>query len=113
MKDGPHSAQPIILNNVHPGLCESELDKDVKGLPRYLLSIAKTLVARKTEEGSRTLVHSAAAGDESHGKYMSECRVREPSTFVRSKAGAETQARVHKELMAILESIQPGITQNI
>ncbi|KAG9500698.1 hypothetical protein J7337_006377 [Fusarium musae] len=83
------------------------------GLPRYLLSIAKTLVARKTEEGSRTLVHSAAAGDESHGKYMSECRVREPSNFVRSKAGAETQARVHKELMAILESIQPGITQNI
>jgi retinol dehydrogenase-12 len=30
MKEGPHSAQPIILNNVHPGLCESELDKDVK-----------------------------------------------------------------------------------
>ncbi|KAH7225194.1 hypothetical protein BKA60DRAFT_255570 [Fusarium oxysporum] len=113
MKEGPHSAQPIILNNVHPGLCESELDKDVKGLPRYLLSIAKALVARKTEEGSRTLVHSAAAGEESHGKYMSECRVREPSTFVRSKEGTETQARVHKELMAILERIQPGITQNI
>ncbi|KAG5807343.1 hypothetical protein H9Q74_003488 [Fusarium xylarioides] len=113
MKEGPHSDQPIILNNVHPGLCESELDKDVKGLPRYLLSIAKTLVARKTEEGSRTLVHSAFAGDESHGKYMSECRVREPSNFVRSKAGAETQARVHKELMVILENIQPGITQNI
>ncbi|KAF5988825.1 retinol dehydrogenase 12 [Fusarium bulbicola] len=113
MKDSPHSAQPIILNNVHPGLCESELDKDVKGLPRYLLSIAKTLVARKTEEGSRTLVHSAATGDESHGKYMSECRVREPSTFVRSKEGAETQARVHKELMAILENIQPGITRNL
>ncbi|KAF5559227.1 retinol dehydrogenase 12 [Fusarium mexicanum] len=113
MEDGPHSAQPIILNNVHPGLCESELDKDVKGLPRYFLSIAKTLVARKTEEGSRTLVHSAAAGDESHGKYMSECRVREPSTFVRSKEGAETQARAHKELMAILETIQPGITRNL
>ncbi|KIL86314.1 hypothetical protein FAVG1_10712 [Fusarium avenaceum] len=113
MNEGPHSAQPIILNNVHPGLCESELDKDVKGLPRYLLTIAKTLVARKTEVGSRTLVHSAAAGDESHGKYMSECRVREPSAFVRSKEGVETEKRVHKELMAILETIQPGITQNI
>lgn len=30
MKEGPHAAEPIILNNVHPGLCESELDKDVK-----------------------------------------------------------------------------------
>jgi retinol dehydrogenase-12 len=44
---------------------------------------------------------------------MSECRVREPSAFVRSKQGAETQERVHKELMAILENIQPGITRNI
>lgn len=58
-------------------------------------------------------MHSAAAGDESHGKYMSECRVREPSAFIRSKEGVETEKRVHKELMAILETIQPGITQNI
>ncbi|KAJ6050123.1 hypothetical protein N7460_001536 [Penicillium canescens] len=113
MKDSPHAAEPIILNNVHPGLCESELDKDVKGLASYLLAFAKALVARTTEVGGRTLVHSAAAGDESHGQYMSECRVREPSAFVRSKQGAETQERVHKELMAILENIQPGITRNI
>ncbi|KAM0438125.1 hypothetical protein ACHAQK_006856 [Fusarium lateritium] len=83
------------------------------GLPRYLLKLAKSLVARKTEVGARTLVHSAAAGEQSHGQYMSECRVREPSSFVKSKEGAETQARVHKELMLILENIQPGITQNI
>ncbi|KAF4963965.1 hypothetical protein FSARC_8067 [Fusarium sarcochroum] len=113
MREGPHAAEPIILNTVHPGLCESELDKDVEGLPRYLLKLAKTLVARKTEVGARTLVHSAAAGEESHGQYMSECRVKEPSAFVRSKEGAETQARVHKELMLILESIQPGITQSL
>ncbi|GKT95449.1 retinol dehydrogenase 12 [Colletotrichum tofieldiae] len=30
MDAGPHAAEPIILNTVHPGLCESELDKDVK-----------------------------------------------------------------------------------
>ncbi|KAM0205309.1 hypothetical protein ACHAQI_009294 [Fusarium lateritium] len=113
MREGSHAAEPIILNNVHPGLCESELDKDVEGLPRYLLKLAKSLVARKTEVGARTLVHSAAAGEQSHGQYMSECRVREPSSFVKSKEGAETQARVHKELMLILENIQPGITQNI
>ncbi|KZL63988.1 retinol dehydrogenase 12 [Colletotrichum tofieldiae] len=113
MDAGPHAAEPIILNTVHPGLCESELDKDVKGLAGYVLTFAKALVARTTEEGGRTLVHSSAAGTESHGKYMSECRVREPSAFVRSREGAEAEARVHKELMVILESIQPGITKNI
>ncbi len=79
----------------------------------YALTIAKALIARTTEVGSRTLVYSAAAGPESHGQYMSECIVKNPSTFVRSKEGAATQKRVHEELMAILEKIQPGVTGNI
>ncbi len=79
----------------------------------YVLTIVKALIARTTEVGSRTLVHSAAAGRESHGQYMSECKVKEPSSFVRSKEGALAQERVHKELMAILETIQPGVTDNI
>ncbi len=78
-----------------------------------MLTVAKALIARSTEVGSRTLVHSAAAGPESHGHYMSECKVKEPSKFVRSKEGAVTQQRVHDELMEILENIQPGITSNI
>ena len=44
---------------------------------------------------------------------MSECVVREPSEFVRSEEGKESQERVYKELMEILENIQPGITKNI
>jgi len=35
------------------------------------------LVARTTEAGSRTLVAGLAAGEESHGKYMADCRVAE------------------------------------
>ena len=63
--------------------------------------------------GGRTLVFSAAAGEESHGQYMSECEIKEPSEFVRSKEGAKVQERVHSELMGILETIQPGITNYI
>lgn len=84
-----------------------------QGITGYVVTAAKAVLARTTEVGGRTLVHSAAAGAESHGQYMSEAKVKEPSTFVRSKEGAETQERVHTELMAILERIQPGITQNI
>lgn len=41
MATGPHAAEPVILNTVHPGLCHSELDKniDVRILCLRLLSI--------------------------------------------------------------------------
>lgn len=73
----------------------------------------KQLLARTTEVGGRTLVASAVAGEESHGKYMSEAKITEPSAFVRSDEGEKTQERVYTELMDILEKIEPGITQNI
>lgn len=44
---------------------------------------------------------------------MADCKVRQPSAWVRSEKGAETQKRVYEELMEILEGIQPGITGNI
>lgn len=77
------------------------------------MTLMKLFLARTTEAGSRTLVASVIAGEESHGQYMSDCEVAEPSEFVRSAEGEKVQAEVHKELMAILEGIQPGITQNI
>ncbi|KFY48750.1 hypothetical protein V495_01062 [Pseudogymnoascus sp. VKM F-4514 (FW-929)] len=113
IRKGPHATEPLILNDVNPGLCHSELDREVKGIAGYIVSVAKALMARTTEVGGRTLVHSAAAGTESHGQYMSEAKVKEPSAFVRSAEGAKTQERVHKELMDILETIQPGITDKI
>jgi retinol dehydrogenase-12 len=44
---------------------------------------------------------------------MTDCKVREPSKWVRSEKGKETQKKVYKELLMILEEIEPGITKNI
>jgi len=63
--------------------------------------------------GSRTLFAAACAGEESYGKYMTDCKVREPSSWVRSEKGQETQKKVYKELLGVLEEIEPGITKNI
>lgn len=41
------------------------------------LTVMKALLARTTEGGSRTLVHAAVVGMESHGKYLSECQEKE------------------------------------
>lgn len=77
------------------------------------MTLMKLFLARTTEAGSRTLVASVLAGEESHGQYMSDCEIAEPSEFVRSEEEEKVQAKVYKELKDILEGIQPGITQNI
>lgn len=66
-----NSKPDVIINYLNPGLCHSELAKD-GGWGIYLM---KLLLARSTEYGSRTLVQAAEAGKESHGQYMSDCRV--------------------------------------
>lgn len=35
----------------------------------------KLAIARNCEVGSRTLVHAAEGGDETHGAYLSDCKV--------------------------------------
>jgi NAD(P)-dependent dehydrogenase (short-subunit alcohol dehydrogenase family) len=99
----------VILNMLNPGLCQSELNRD----GGWGVRLAKLVLARTTEVGSRTLVASAAAGPASHGKYMSDAKVDDDalSDFVRSEEGKETGKRVWKELTEILEAIQPGVTK--
>lgn len=99
---------PVTINCVNPGLCHSELARDMG----WRFWLFKALVARSTEQGSRTLVHAAAQGPDSHGCYLSECAVVEPSAFVRSRLGRETQERVWDELVEKLEAIRPGVVAN-
>jgi hypothetical protein len=68
-------------------------------------------LARTTEVGSRTLVHAGSQGVESHGEYLSDCEITQPSAFVTSEEGKESQERVWKELVGKLEGIQSGITE--
>jgi hypothetical protein len=70
------------------------------------------LLARKTEVGSRTLVHAGTSGVETHGKYISDCELTEPSPYVRSDEGRRDQERVWKELVGKLEGIKGGITES-
>ncbi|KAF8848015.1 NAD(P)-binding protein [Acephala macrosclerotiorum] len=113
MATGPHAKQKVIVNVVNPGFCKSSLARDAKGMMYVMFTIMKTLMARSTEMGSRTIFAAAAAGEESHGKYMSNCVVTEPSEWVRSEEGKEVGDRVWKELVGILEEIQPSVTKNI
>jgi retinol dehydrogenase-12 len=104
---------PIIINAVNPALCVSALQRHAIPLLKIFINIGMLLVARTTEVGSRTLFAGAVAGRESNGKYMHDCKVYNPSTFVRSEDGIRTQSEVYRQLMVVLERIKPGITANI
>ncbi|KAK3370059.1 putative short-chain dehydrogenase [Podospora didyma] len=104
------SKAPITINLADPGLCWSGLARDFSGGVGNWLFM--TVVARSTEVGSRTLVHAAAQGPESHGCYLSGCQIEEPSPVITGPGGKELQERVWKELVTQLEAIQPGGTTN-
>lgn len=66
----------VIINCLTPGACYSDFGREITStLQVFVIEIAKFLIARSTEAGSRTLVAAAAAGNETHGKYMADCHV--------------------------------------
>ncbi|KAK1762903.1 putative short-chain dehydrogenase [Phialemonium atrogriseum] len=105
----PADKLPVTINYVNPGLCHSELARE---LDTWAFWLMKLILARSTEYGSRTLVHAGAQGAESHGQYLSDCGIESPAPFVTSKEGKEVQDRVWAELVKKLEAIQPGVTSN-
>lgn len=105
----PVDTYPVTFNMVNPGLCKSDLARE--GNAR--IKIMKFLLARTTEAGSRTLVHAAGAGPETHGEYLNMCQVKPTATVVQSPEGQKAQKRLWDELMDKLEKIEPGVTGNL
>lgn len=81
-----NAAADVVVNIVNPGWCGTELFRNKHQPLGELLCFA--VLGRTAEEGSRTLVHGICAGQESHGKYLSECQVKRQSSYVNSDAGA-------------------------
>ncbi|KIW14544.1 hypothetical protein PV08_07328 [Exophiala spinifera] len=99
----------VVINNVAPGLCNTNLFRDAPAATRLVLS----RVARSSEHGARTLVHGGTAGKETHGQYLSECQVKPYSPFVKSKEGDKTAERLWDELSVIYEGLKPGCTKEL
>jgi retinol dehydrogenase 12 len=103
----------VILNTVNPGYCVSELQRNATPVLYFFIKLGGLFLARSTEVGSRTLFAGAVAGEESHGRYMNACKVAEPSAFVGSQEGLKTQKNVFRQLMELLESLEPRICKNV
>jgi len=101
---------PVTINYVDPGFCRSALMREMTVVSKVMYI---GMNARTTEQGSRTLVHAAMSGPETHGQYMSDCHIAQTSAFVRSAEGKKASVRVWEELSEKLEKIEPGVLKNI
>ena len=66
----------VVINTTNPGMCYSQLTRE-KGWIATLVAGMQFVLARSTEEGSRTTVHAASAGMETRGKYLDNCQATE------------------------------------
>ena len=73
----PVAKTGVVLNALSPGLCTTRLDRSAGFFLKVQIAIMRALLARSAEEGSRTLLHAATAGKESHGCYLASCEIRE------------------------------------
>lgn len=67
----------VVINLVNPGLCNTGLTRHGRLAIRLQTRLLNALIGRTPEMGSRTLLHAAIAGEESHGVLLSECENRE------------------------------------
>ncbi|KIK78914.1 hypothetical protein PAXRUDRAFT_834361 [Paxillus rubicundulus Ve08.2h10] len=107
---------PVVACTVNPGYCSSNLfrDPESKWFLRTILSGAKKLLfARSAEEGSRTLVHAAIAGEarSMHGRYLSSCKVTEENGYLFTPEGKAFSTRLWAETIAILSRVDGRISE--
>lgn len=62
---------------VAPGLCSTGLDRNARTFTKTWIAIARAAMARTAEEGSRTILYGVVVGEESHGKLLSGCKIKE------------------------------------
>ncbi|KAF9560361.1 short-chain dehydrogenase [Agrocybe pediades] len=112
----PQSA--VIVNSVTPGLCYSGLRRDLSlaSIGGLLISLMEKVLARTTEEGSRSLVF-ASLGEEKEpdkmkGAYLSSsCAIYEPSDHVLGEEGAKEQRIFWDDTVKELTKVDPQVEQ--
>jgi hypothetical protein len=73
----PVSRSGVVANLVDPGLCKTELSRNAPLEFQQQLAEMHAKFGRTAEEGSRTLLHGAVGGKDSHGCYLCSCEIAE------------------------------------
>ncbi|QDS72120.1 hypothetical protein FKW77_003791 [Venturia effusa] len=103
----------VVINSVNPGYCKSQLQRYATPLRYFLVKVGGFFIARSTEVGSRTLFAGAVGGEETNGKYMSNCIVASPAAWINTEHGLQVGKKIWSNLLEVLETVQPGIQSRV
>ncbi|KAL9095871.1 MAG: hypothetical protein Q9165_001868 [Trypethelium subeluteriae] len=105
----------VVVNMVAPGLCSTGLGGDVRTFTKVMHEGIRAMMARSAEVGSRTILHGLVAGEESHGKFLSGCKIKEywVPGWVSNAEGQRLQKGIWTELVERLENVQPGCVSQL
>jgi len=73
----PREKTKVVITMVAPGICSTGLGRDNRTLIRAGQGLIRAVLARSAEEGSRTILHALFAEEDTHGKHLSGCKVKE------------------------------------
>ncbi|KYK56836.1 hypothetical protein DCS_03842 [Drechmeria coniospora] len=104
----------VIVNALNPGLCKTQLFRHCEAFPlSWAIWLAFVVFGRDAEMGSRTLMSAALAGEETHGKWMSDCELQVWPKVMEGADGAILMDKIWRELADALEALQPGVMENV
>lgn len=72
----PITRTGVVINLLTPGLFKSSLSRHARFAMKAQVTIANLLFGRTIEMSSRSVLHAVLAGKESHGCYLSNCKIK-------------------------------------
>lgn len=103
----------VIVNALNPGLCKTELFRRWSFPLSWILWLVFAIFGREPEMGSRTLMAAALAGEETHGRWMSDCKLQIWPKAMEGPQGQKLADKIWGELADVLEGIVPGVMDNV
>ncbi|KAF8849033.1 NAD(P)-binding protein [Acephala macrosclerotiorum] len=98
------SAEDVVVNLVDPGLSKSRLNRDTKGVVKFVMWLAEGIAGRTMEVGASSYVDAAVVkGVESHGCFVMDWEVKPFANMVYETEGKVVIDRLWEETMDELE----------
>lgn len=102
---GTDGKPKVIINTVCPGMCKSDLGRDLgKGNPfiKFLTWLVFAFVARSAEDGANSYTKAMECGEETHGEMWKNDRVFEVGPMLSTDEGKKFGEKIWPQIVQVM-----------
>jgi NAD(P)-dependent dehydrogenase (short-subunit alcohol dehydrogenase family) len=101
---GADGRPKVIVNTVCPGMCKSDLGRQMKTnvLLKLVSWVFTTIFARSTESGANSYTKALTLGPESHGEMWKNDRIYEPGPMCATTEGRKMGDKIWREVCSVM-----------